>query len=262
MSLTKIPATTTACHYVLTSRVETPNWRDRRECGKPLPCPDHTEAPAPEAPAPYAAAVAAELHRIADAIATVRGDNLADPRVELRITTKLFGTDPDVCAVKVATVDAIALAVLDRPGVIVGTGPAHDWVYHKVEANSGPVHVEVYELIADVGTPSEVERLRAELAEANRQLAHAAGLAISVVATRETESKIWACPENCGYHIADGPTADGEPSTDELISAHMEEHADDGLHREAVESDASKCLGEAQRAGMARLHHSTTPEGA
>lgn len=42
----------------------------------------------------------------------------------------------------------------------------------------------------------------------------------------EAESKIWACPEpGCGHHIADGPTAVGEPSTDELISEHMEEHA-------------------------------------
>lgn len=42
--------------------------------------------------------------------------------------------------------------------------------------------------------------------------------------TVEAESKIWACPENCGYNIADGPTAYGEASTDELISEHMEEH--------------------------------------
>jgi len=40
----------------------------------------------------------------------------------------------------------------------------------------------------------------------------------------QLESKIWACPTGCGYHIADGPTEDGEPSTDELISEHLEEH--------------------------------------
>lgn len=43
------------------------------------------------------------------------------------------------------------------------------------------------------------------------------------------ESKIWACPEGCGYHIADGPVPDGEPPTWELIQEHMEEHrAQDG----------------------------------
>lgn len=38
------------------------------------------------------------------------------------------------------------------------------------------------------------------------------------------DSKIWACPEGCGYNIADGPVPDGEDSTDELIRQHMEEH--------------------------------------
>lgn len=37
------------------------------------------------------------------------------------------------------------------------------------------------------------------------------------------ESKIWACPHACGYHIADGPVPDGEASTDELINEHLEE---------------------------------------
>jgi hypothetical protein len=31
------------CWYVLTSRTETPNWRDRLSCGNPLPCSDHPE---------------------------------------------------------------------------------------------------------------------------------------------------------------------------------------------------------------------------
>lgn len=38
------------------------------------------------------------------------------------------------------------------------------------------------------------------------------------------ESKVWACPEGCGYHIADGPADDDEPTTDELIATHLEEH--------------------------------------
>lgn len=41
----------------------------------------------------------------------------------------------------------------------------------------------------------------------------------------QPESKIWACPTpDCGYHIADGPVPEGEPSTDELIREHMAEH--------------------------------------
>jgi hypothetical protein len=39
-------------------------------------------------------------------------------------------------------------------------------------------------------------------------------------------SKIWACPEpDCGYHIADGPIADGDVPELELIREHLEEHA-------------------------------------
>lgn len=38
----------------------------------------------------------------------------------------------------------------------------------------------------------------------------------------QTDSKIWACPNDCGYHIADGPTGDGEQSTAELIHDHLE----------------------------------------
>lgn len=42
----------------------------------------------------------------------------------------------------------------------------------------------------------------------------------------QTESKIWSCPHGCGYYIADGPAPDGEPTTDELIAEHLEEHAE------------------------------------
>lgn len=45
----------------------------------------------------------------------------------------------------------------------------------------------------------------------------------------QTESKIWACPHGCGYHIADGPAPDGEPTTGELIAEHLEEHAEQAV---------------------------------
>lgn len=36
------------------------------------------------------------------------------------------------------------------------------------------------------------------------------------------DSKIWACPNRCGYHIADGPIEDGDMPTSELITEHLE----------------------------------------
>lgn len=129
---------------------------------------------------PYAS-IAAELHRLADRIATVRGNDLADLHVELRITTKLGGQAPDVCAAKVATVDAVALALLDRPGALVETGPTHDWVYHKAESMRGPVKVDVFELITDPRvqeTQSELDRLRAEVAELRARAAELTGLTV------------------------------------------------------------------------------------
>lgn len=40
----------------------------------------------------------------------------------------------------------------------------------------------------------------------------------------DNPSKIWSCPQGCGYHIADGPVPDDEPLTSELIHDHMLEH--------------------------------------
>lgn len=40
-----------------------------------------------------------------------------------------------------------------------------------------------------------------------------------------SDSKTWACPNGCGYHIVDGPVPDGEPPTWVLIRNHLEEHA-------------------------------------
>lgn len=63
----------------------------------------------------------------------------------------------------------------------------------------------------------------------------------------QAESKIWGCPEeDCGYHIADGPAPEGEPSTDALIGQHLEEHAfvdargdADAAERRELEAEAA-----------------------
>jgi hypothetical protein len=133
-----------------------------------------------DVPGPYAE-VAAELHRIADALNTITADGLAKLKVELKISTKLFKR-PDDDAVKVATVDAVALAVLGTPGQMEATNAsaAYDWVYHKAEAVCGPIAVRIYELVDDpreLDKRDELERLRAEVAEL-RQAATAAAAAI------------------------------------------------------------------------------------
>lgn len=66
---------------------------------------------------------------------------------------------------------------------------------------------------------------------------------------RDADTKVWACPQNCGYHIVDGPVPDGEDPTDELIRRHMEEHAD--------EQDWVFTFGHGQRA---HAHGSRGPE--
>lgn len=51
-------------------------------------------------------------------------------------------------------------------------------------------------------------------------------IATNAVQLDEPLTKTWACPEpDCGYHIVDGPVADGEQPTFELIAEHLEEHA-------------------------------------
>lgn len=157
----------------------------------------------------YAAAVA-ELHNVADALDAVAPDGLAELTVELKISTKLYARTPAMDAAKIATVDAIALAVLGRVAKTEAPYSGQEWMYHKAEERRGPVLVNVSEMIADPKVherESEVERLRAELADVRAALA-------LIDQTAE----------------ASGVAVDNE-------------------------SDASKRLGEAQRAGMARLHH-------
>lgn len=114
-------------------------------------------------------AVAAELHRVADAIARMEiPAGIAMSDVELRIKPAVFDRDPVSDAAKKATVDTVARAVLDAPGVIVPTLGAHDWVYYRAERTTGPIKVDVFALVDDPKgheRQSELERLRAEVAE-------------------------------------------------------------------------------------------------
>jgi hypothetical protein len=51
-----------------------------------------------------------------------------------------------------------------------------------------------------------------------------APVAEPIAAPVPVETKIWTCPHDCGYGIVDGPVADGEVPTFELIHEHLQEH--------------------------------------
>lgn len=118
------------------------------------------------------AAVVAELHAIADAIDAVPVDGLAELTVAITISTKLYGRGAGCDPVKVATVDAVAMALLGKTAT---SHPLSDFMNHKAEGRRGPVEVEVHAFIddptvarreqADREREAELERLRTELAE-------------------------------------------------------------------------------------------------
>jgi hypothetical protein len=118
-------------------------------------------------------AVVAELRRVADAIDAMPVGDLALPVVELKISTRLYERIPAVDAVKIATVDAVAMAVLGRAAQTEAT--SQDWMYHIAMEQRGPVNVKVWEIIADPKVrerESELERLRAEVAELRAAVHH------------------------------------------------------------------------------------------
>lgn len=120
------------------------------------------------------AAAARELRRIADALDGMTTDGLAELWVTLDISTAMTRL-PSNDSVKIATVDAIALAVLDQVAATEAPSSAvdRDWLYHQAQdARRGPVTVRVWEMISDPRV-AELERLRAELAAAWAQLAAA-----------------------------------------------------------------------------------------
>ena len=117
---------------------------------------------------PYAA-VAAELHRIADALATLPAD-MPEPYVSITLSnSSSSGVDDET---RMAAVDAVGLAVLGERGQLDG-GLASNGKrrYGPHRQLMKPVYLSLFDTVTDPAEVSEVERLRAELAEARRQLA-------------------------------------------------------------------------------------------
>jgi hypothetical protein len=113
---------------------------------------------------PYAEP-AAELHRIADDVASI-GGNL--PRLYLALNVSPYGQGLSDDA-KAAVVDAIATALL---GVRAKTRQmsSGSW-HHTAHGRRGPVHLSIYDAVSDPATrdkDAELERLRAENAELRR----------------------------------------------------------------------------------------------
>ena len=100
-------------------------------------------------------AVVAELRRIADALETVPpGFGVSHASVDIHA-----GEREDSSAI--AAVDAVAMAVLGKPGALRSVGNGY---HHHAEGDWKPVHFAVYQRVpgpADL----ELERLRARVAE-------------------------------------------------------------------------------------------------
>lgn len=117
------------------------------------------------------AAVAAEMHRIADALATL-DLNMPDPPPEPHVSITLsnsgsvqVGIDDEI---RMASVDAIALAVLGRPAEMGQTFADGKRRYGPHREPHSPIHVSIFDTVADPAQVSEMERLRAEVAELRR----------------------------------------------------------------------------------------------
>ncbi len=114
---------------------------------------------------PYAL-VAAELHRIADSIATLAGSGLPQPSVSITILPG--GHDDADSRTIVARIDRVAAALQVGPATtrrLSGGGFYHGNSY--ASRWRGPVSVAVFDEVPDPAAlerDAEVERLRAELA--------------------------------------------------------------------------------------------------
>lgn len=152
------------------------------------------------------AEVAAELHRIADALATL-GPDMPEPHCGLTLSSRTDGGVDD--AKRMAAVDAISLAVLGESGEldVVGTS-VHEGKrrYGPRRSLIRPVYLSIFDTVTDPAHVSENARLRAELAEATRRLALAETvMAIEPAARRAAARLIDADAANArSPYLADG----------------------------------------------------------
>jgi hypothetical protein len=104
------------------------------------------------------AAVAAELHRIADALATL------PPGPAPYVALSILPRDKTVAAV-----DAVALAVLGKRGTT--TRDPDGWRHKAENSTSGLVYVSTHALVPGPADDRDIElaRLRAQVAELQRR---------------------------------------------------------------------------------------------
>jgi hypothetical protein len=128
------------------------------------------------------AAEAAELHRIADDLAAVVEAGLSEQLwVQLSIQPRsgLLPKDEGTEDQSIRTVDAVAQALFGRPGRAHHMTSSGTW-HHDAHGRRGDVNVAVLCGITPPDTREkdvELDRLRAELAEANHKLAGATAAA-------------------------------------------------------------------------------------
>lgn len=138
--------------------------------------------------------------------------------------------------------------------------PEQDWYFTFGSGHTHPLTGEDLSLAYVIihGTYESSRNRMFDSAFGNRwshqyQSAFAAGVRQFGLQQIEMPSKIWACPEGCGYHIADGPVPAGEPTTDELIADHLEEHAArTALDVESVDELVEQVEPESERAAYTR----------
>jgi hypothetical protein len=115
--------------------------------------------------------VAAELRRIADAIAPLSA-GMPAPSVSLTITNRgaTAGEDDEV---RVAAIDAVSLAVTGKPGAYGQTFTDGKARYGSRTVISYPVTVSIFDSVTPPGVRSEVAELRAETKRLRAELAAA-----------------------------------------------------------------------------------------
>ena len=110
---------------------------------------------------PRVALVATELRAIADALDTLA----STPLTRLYVTLQIQPSGADDDGQKIATIDAIGMAVVGKPGAVEPMIDGRSW-HHDASGTRGPVGFSVY---SSVTPPAERERL-AEVAQLRAEL--------------------------------------------------------------------------------------------